>query len=506
MEHSNKASFIRNKTERTDIRHRLLKGLSMSLLLLLIAMVPVTMAYLQKVTSPVSNAFAAAQKYTLTYHENDGAQPNSVTDMPDPKADIVSYTGEFDIASDVPKREGYRFKGWNTDAGGEGDMVEPSTASQTTTYKVTGNATRVDLYAIWEPDRYQLIYDPNGGSIEGVLEETTPCSAGNEVHYTDLYPVLKSAHFLEVKFEKGIADSIDVRDNSNRSAELHQNELSYTWDRQKIYAMASKSGYTFLGWSTDPDASDPQYTTLYHKIDQPITASITEHDIDACTEAAVHTALVLYPVFEKTYTLNYSANTGGSNAPAKQTATVRKPDLTGSYTFDIYDDVTNNNPPKRQQYRFMGWSTTQNGSAEYGYQNTTNNELGRLTRNLKNQIELTDAKDNITLYAVWWREYRFTFDANGGTGAPGDTYKYSTAATDTITVPQDIPTYTDLTGKTFTFLGWSTDPKAEEAQYVVPAPGTPDDQLQDNEKITLRCGNTGSAEITLYAVWQKSDD
>ena len=184
------------------------------------------------------------------------------------------------------------------------------------------------------------------------FEEATPCTKGNEIHYLDLYAVLKPAHYLQIKFEKGIADSIDIRERnvgitrimSNLSDELLKSETSYTWPGDTIYAYASKSGYKWIGWSPDPDATDPLYTTKSHKIIQEITGTITGHDPSTCPDNEVHTVLTLYPVFERDYSLTYNAN-DGTGAPAKQSVTVRKPDLTGSYVFDIYDDVTNNKPP-----------------------------------------------------------------------------------------------------------------------------------------------------------------
>ena len=39
--------------------------------------------------------------------------------------------------------------------------------------------------------------------------------------------------------------------------------------------------------------------------------------------------------------------------------------------------------------------------------------------------------------------------------------------------------------------------------YVIPADSTPDNMLQSTEKISLKSGNDGYAEIKLYAVWRE---
>ena len=75
------------------------------------------------------------------------------------------------------------------------------------------------------------------------------------------------------------------------------------------------------------------------------------------------------------------------------------------------------------------------------------------------------------------RRYTITYDANGGMGAPEDTYRYyGSGALLSTTVP---------TRTGYTFLGWATSANATSASYQ---PGD---------------GFTQSVDITLYAVWQR---
>ena len=75
------------------------------------------------------------------------------------------------------------------------------------------------------------------------------------------------------------------------------------------------------------------------------------------------------------------------------------------------------------------------------------------------------------------RFYIISYDANGGTGAPAQTYAYAGQGG---TLHAQSPTCSG-----FTFLGWSTDPYATAPSYY------PNGQIST------------SSDLTLYAVWQK---
>ena len=116
-----------------------------------------------------------------------------------------------------------------------------------------------------------------------------------------------------------------------------------------------RDGYTFLGWSTNPNATTAQYQSgdVYNK----------NVDID------------LYAVWQKnapvTYTISYNAN-GGSGAPAAQTK-----------THDVALTLSTQQPT-RDGYTFIGWATSSSAtSAQY-------QPGGSYTSNA-----------NVTLYAVW---------------------------------------------------------------------------------------------------------
>ena len=145
------------------------------------------------------------------------------------------------------------------------------------------------------------------------------------------------------------------------------------------------------------------------------------------------------------YTVAYDAN-GGSGAPGNQTKT-HGTALTLSTTV-----------PTRTGYTFQGWATSASGAVAY-------QKGGSYTENA-----------NVTLYAVWKiNSYTVTYNANGGSGAPGSQTKtHGTALTLSTTVP---------TRTGYTFQGWATSASGAVAYQ--------------------KGGSyTADANVTLYAVWK----
>lgn len=147
------------------------------------------------------------------------------------------------------------------------------------------------------------------------------------------------------------------------------------------------------------------------------------------------------------YTVSYHAN-GGSGAPSSQTKEYGKT-LTLSST-----------KPTRTGYDFQGWATSSTASSA----------------SYKAGGSYTDNKA-VTLYAVWkLKEYKVTYNANGGSGAPSAQTKYHGK---TLTLSSTKPTRTG-----YTFQGWATSSTASGAAYNAGGSYT------DNKAVTL------------YAVWK----
>ena len=144
------------------------------------------------------------------------------------------------------------------------------------------------------------------------------------------------------------------------------------------------------------------------------------------------------------YTVSYDAN-GGTGAPGSQTKW-KDQTLTLSST-----------KPTRTGYTFKHW--VDGGGKTFAPSSSFNYNY------------------NCTLTAVWEANaYTVSFDANGGTGAPGSQTKYYGT---TLKLSNVIPTRNN-----YNFLGWGTSANATTVTYTA----------GDNY--------TTNAAITLYAVWE----
>lgn len=147
------------------------------------------------------------------------------------------------------------------------------------------------------------------------------------------------------------------------------------------------------------------------------------------------------------YTVKYNAN-GGSGAPSSQTK---------------WKDQTlklSTTKPTRTGYSFVGWSASASATS------STYAAGANYTSNA-----------SITLYAVWKANtYTVSYNANGGTGAPGNQTKTYGVA---LTLSSTKPTRTN-----YNFKGWGTSASATTVSYAAGGSYT-----------------TNSA-ITLYAVWE----
>lgn len=166
--------------------------------------------------------------------------------------------------------------------------------------------------------------------------------------------------------------------------------------------------------------------------------------------AGTLTANESIPIPAKTsYSIKYNAN-GGSGAPSGQTKWYGTALTLSSTT------------PTRTGYKFSKWNTAANGNG------TSYNAGASYTANAA-----------ATLYAQWTANtYTVSYNANGGSGAPGNQTK---TYGQTLKLQTAIPTRTN-----YTFLGWSTSKSATTATYAAGA------------------NFTANANTTLYAVWKKS--
>ncbi len=132
-------------------------------------------------------------KYNITYLPNN----TSVSNMPANSVRLYGQSG-FKLGTEIPKRTGFTFSEWNTQADGSGVSYAPGQA-----YDSDAHLT---LHAIWERDKYAVVYDANSGANP----------PGNDYKYYDI-----------------------------------PYSISNT--------MPEKTGYEFTEWNTEPDGSGVTY-------------------------------------------------------------------------------------------------------------------------------------------------------------------------------------------------------------------------------------------------------
>ena len=281
------------------------------------------------------------RSYIIDYNTNGGEWEND-----DAASSMTAYYGlDVKLTTKKPVRQYYDFIGWKLR---NSDKIYGSGSTYATNASDGGPLKLFE--AAWKEHQYTITYYSNGGSASPISESF---GMTREATITRNYP--------------------------------------------------TRDGYRLLGWSTNKNATSPEYTggaTYYGKQD-----------------------LKLYAVWEaERYTVTYDAN-GGTGAPAAQTAEISQ------------SIVLSNDRPTRNNYDFKGW-TIDLGTNAIDYR----------------PGETYNRHKNATLYAVWSiQEYTISFDANGGKNAPASITAPKTLSS--VTIPSVEPTRSG-----YVFKGWSKTP------------------------------------------------
>ena len=393
--------------------------------------------------------FYDRKEYTITYNANGG------TGAPASQTKVYGY--DLTLSDTVPTRTGYNFVGWGTYSTDTTSNYDPGA-----TYTADTGRT---LYAIWEsnaPKTYTVSYNANGGTgapssqtkthdVTLTLSYTKPTRSGytfkgwsttsgtiQAVKYAAGGSYVDNASVtLYAVWQENAATTYTVSYNANGGSGAPSAQTKYKDVTLTLSSTTpTRSGYTFLGWSTSSTATSPTY---YAGGNYTANASATLYAVWSYNAPTV-------------YTISFNAN-GGSGAPGSVTKT---------HGVTLYLPSTE---PTRTNYDFLGWSTSSTATTPTYYAG------GSFTRNA-----------NTTLYAVWEyapATYRVYYNANGGSGAPNSQIKTYGVS---LTLSSVIPTRSG-----YDFLGWSTSSTATSATY------DPGDSY------------TANASVTLYAVWEETN-
>ena len=364
-------------------------------------------------------------------------------------ADIAYKTVTFDAAigqMPSPSLAGYRFGGWYDENGVR--------FTETTVYRTAGSST---VYAKWEPVRYEIIYDYNGGDCD----MDNPEQAGYYEDVTIYAPERNGSSFA--------GWTITGMDNST-----HTIDGTVTNETDCNGAGAGKTSAVYKGLRSDDGTvyltaqwHDTDYTITYHldgaadpgnpstyNRSTPtfslINPSKEGYDFAGWTGTGLDTEnlSVVIPTGsygDREYTAHFNAhryrivyagtegctawNPGPDEASFGQTFTVDNPGMPGAV--------------------FAGWTISGMDGCEHVIgADTTPDEIisGVTATSFKN---LRSTEGTVTFTAVWqYAGYNIIYDFNGGQAADGGSYPAFVSAWETFTVSTPVR-------DSYEFAGWT---------------------------------------------------
>lgn len=326
--------------------------------------------------------------YTLRYDANGGTGTVPGNQSNDTKE--THYT--FNVpSSPTPTRDGYEFKGWNTNRYATSASVEAGG-----TYNANSDDLDVTLYAIWAAKYdYYLWYSANGGTGAPSTDSTTTTAKSWTTTVSTTTPTHGTYKFLGWS-RNSSATTPDHTYDPGKTITLTSSEKAFklyaVWQAQYTHGLK----YNLNGGSNGPadDIRTSATKTESFTVGNP-NPTHSNADFLGWTDTKGGTTvkyrkgdsisisgdktITLYAIWQPKYTykLTYSANGGdaGSVPAAQSSGKV----TTTSHTFDINTSTK----PTRSGYTFLGWAT--NAAAT--------------SANVGNTLRVTSS--STTIYAVW---------------------------------------------------------------------------------------------------------
>ena len=383
----------------------------------------------------------------------------------DTKGTMSGYTGPIEVeygssvaSADIPsiaESAGNVFVGWLNSSDNS-----VYTADSLKNYVVTGDvtftaqyvdaslATVIFVYAGGTlNDKHSKLVTGTEGSAIGTLPEPTldgytltgwtPAIADNATFGAAGTVTVYTAAWDENE-KQTFTVTFEIDNTKGSTADATTEKVADGGFVTKVPTVAEKAGYRFVGWKDQDDKLFYEAGILLYPITKATTFTAQFEEVTANPSTA---------------TVIFDANGGKIGSNSVLTKVGDPGTVIGVPT-----------EPKRDGYKFTGWSDGFDTSTVYG-----------------------DANSTVTYTAQWEAiEYTIHFSATGASGATADqTYKFDGTTKNTL----NRNGFT-LTGKDF--IGWSLTDGATTADFADGA------LINDTLRAALAASN---GSITLYAVW-----
>ena len=437
-----------------------------------------TLAFMQQKTDTVTNTFKAGDiTYTLNLEANaEGVEmPSELTAQ-----SSTSLSATF-TPNKAPTKTGYTFGGWYYDTACTDANLHTAAPGTSITVEYgdendkdkAANKVEITLYAKWTPNTYEVAYNGNGA---------TSGSMANSQHIYDVEKGLTANAYERTGYRfLGWSENQNATTATYTDGQSVMNLTSENGAVVTLYAVWERMDFTVTfdtqaaDVTADPASKTVTYQMAYGELPDLTRTGYTfegwalektgETEITSTSIVGLAEDHTLYAQWTPyTYTVKYDNNVDPNNANVTQ-PTGSTADST--HTYDVAKNLTENGFD-RTGYTFIGWNTQPDGKGtSYG-----NGE------SVKNLTAIDG--DTVTLYAQWGvKSYVLRYHANGGEGTMAD----QVIEWDKLTMIRE-NTFTKTDGD-YKFAGWSTTPTGE-VEY-----------LENQQVVNL----LESGTLDLYAVW-----
>ena len=338
-----------------------------------------------------------ANSYTLSYEYNGATGGNSTTSktvtykgsygsLPSPSRSYVvsyNYNGAESGGEITSATSNYTFEGWYKEASYK------TKVESTSEYNIVGDST---IYAKWKEGEI-ILPSPSkeGYTFAGWYSDE---SLSNKVGEAGGRYSPKRNETLYAKWTvKGYTVTYDYKSNGGSEASKTSETVNYGTEID-LTVTASKSGWSFVGWNTDKEA----------------TSGLSSIKMGASN-------ITLYAIYKKeavTLTAKFNANGSTLSSSSNLTCTIK----------EVY-----NNQVQASSCTVTAPSITRSGYSIIGYNTSASSTSNNSSYNITSKaLTLTTTNNNSTWYAITSKEVTITFNKNG---ASTQTNASGTAVSDT---------------------------------------------------------------------------